>query len=56
MSRHTGSCSIEVERVFGPTVAAPCLEGSDFTLFFEETILTILPLGIARELDKDLDL
>lgn len=38
-------CSIAVESVFGPIVDASCLGGFDFTLFFEETILAIAPLG-----------
>ncbi|OJJ44494.1 hypothetical protein ASPZODRAFT_135308 [Penicilliopsis zonata CBS 506.65] len=40
-------CSAAVEDVFGPVVAGSCLDGFDFTLLFEETILTILPLAIA---------
>jgi hypothetical protein len=40
------SCSIEVEDVFGPTVASSCLHGFDFTLLFEECILTLVPLGL----------
>ncbi|KAJ5185124.1 hypothetical protein N7491_007004 [Penicillium cf. griseofulvum] len=40
------SCSIEVEDVFGPTVAPSCLHGFDFTLLFEECIFTLLPLGL----------
>lgn len=36
-----------VEDVFGPTVDSSCHHGFDFTLLFEESILTILPLGIA---------
>lgn len=43
-------CSIVVEDNFGPIVAGTCLGGFDFTLLFEEAILTILPLGIASEL------
>ncbi|KAJ5748330.1 uncharacterized protein N7511_010026 [Penicillium nucicola] len=39
-------CSAAVEDVFGPTVAPSCLHGFDFTLLFEETILTLLPLGL----------
>ncbi|KAM3436532.1 hypothetical protein MY4824_004307 [Beauveria thailandica] len=39
------SCTIHVERVFGPFVSSTCLGGFDFTLVFEETILTILPLS-----------
>lgn len=41
-------CSNATEDVFGPAVASTCLGGFDFTLLFEETILTILPLGLAR--------
>lgn len=39
-------CSVELENVFGPIVASPCLHGFDFTLLFEETILTLLPFGL----------
>ncbi|KHO01327.1 ABC transporter [Metarhizium album ARSEF 1941] len=42
-----GSCSIHVHDVFGPTVASSCLNGFDFTLLFEESILTLLPLLLA---------
>lgn len=38
------SCSIDLHDVFGPTVAYSCLNGFDFTLLFEESILTLLPL------------
>ncbi|KAM5429329.1 hypothetical protein McanCB56680_000032 [Microsporum canis] len=41
------ACSITVEDVFGPVVASSCLGGFDFTLLFEESILTLVPLGIA---------
>jgi len=37
-------CSIEAEQQFGPS--ADCYGGFDFTLFFEETILTITPTAI----------
>ncbi|KAH0592836.1 hypothetical protein MHUMG1_09481 [Metarhizium humberi] len=43
-------CSIQVQDVFGAAVAESCLRGFDFTLLFEETILTILPLGITSML------
>lgn len=43
-------CSIQVQDVFGAAVAKSCLRGFDFTLLFEETILTILPLGITSML------
>ena len=43
------ACSMAVEDVFGPTVDSSCHHGFDFTLLFEESILTILPLGIARK-------
>ncbi|KAJ5361079.1 hypothetical protein N7541_001923 [Penicillium brevicompactum] len=39
-------CSIELENTFGPIVASSCLHGFDFTLLFEETILTLVPLGL----------
>ncbi|KAK2865449.1 hypothetical protein FQN49_003561 [Arthroderma sp. PD_2] len=41
------ACSIAVEDTFGPVVASPCLGGFDFTLLFEESILTLPALGIA---------
>jgi hypothetical protein len=44
------SCTIDVERVFGPSVSSACLGGFDFTLVFEETILTILPLSLTCKL------
>ncbi|KAJ5364163.1 P-loop containing nucleoside triphosphate hydrolase protein [Penicillium cataractarum] len=37
-------CSVADEDVFGPFVNASCHNGFDFTLLFEETILTLLPL------------
>ena len=43
------SCTITDEDAFGPIVSASCLDGFDFTLLFEEAILTILPLGVARK-------
>ncbi|KAJ3495648.1 hypothetical protein NLG97_g3239 [Lecanicillium saksenae] len=42
------NCTIEVERAFGPAVSSQCLGGFDFTLLFEETILTILPPSRSR--------
>lgn len=42
-------CSTAVEDLFGPVVASSCLGGFDFTLLFEETILSIIPLAIARK-------
>jgi len=40
------SCPFDdYEKVFGPAVD-PCRGRFDFTLFFEETILTILPAGV----------
>ena len=47
MSSIEMACSMVTEDMFGPTVAASCLGGFDFTLLFEETILTTVPLGIA---------
>ncbi len=40
----TPPCSVAHEDVFGPFVNASCHHGFDFTLLFEETILTLLPL------------
>ena len=40
----TEGCTIDIENQFGPLIATSCLDGFDFTLLFEETILTILPL------------
>lgn len=42
-------CTTAVEDLFGPVVASSCLYGFDFTLLFEESILAILPLSIARK-------
>lgn len=42
-------CSTAAEDTFGPTVDSSCRDGFDFTLLFEESILTVLPLGIASE-------
>ncbi|KAH7074750.1 P-loop containing nucleoside triphosphate hydrolase protein [Paraphoma chrysanthemicola] len=38
-------CTIETHKDFGPTNAY-CYEGFDFTLFFEETLLSIVPFAI----------
>ncbi|KAJ5629255.1 P-loop containing nucleoside triphosphate hydrolase protein [Penicillium herquei] len=40
------SCLVADEDAFGPIVNASCHHGFDFTLLFEETILTLLPLSI----------
>ncbi|KAH7305780.1 ABC transporter [Stachybotrys elegans] len=40
-------CELALENKFGPVVDISCLSGFDFTLLFEESILSILPLGIA---------
>jgi hypothetical protein len=42
----SSSCAIAVEDVFGPIVSPECLEGFDFTLLFEESILAIPILGL----------
>ncbi|KAG8405569.1 hypothetical protein J3458_022215 [Metarhizium acridum] len=39
------SCSIAVENNFGPVVEG-CLDNFDFTLLFEEAILSITPMGV----------
>lgn len=48
MAGSQSPCGIDVQDVFGPTVANSCHEGRDFALLFEESILTILPLAVAR--------
>ncbi|KAJ5678957.1 P-loop containing nucleoside triphosphate hydrolase protein [Penicillium macrosclerotiorum] len=37
-------CSVADQDVFGPSVNTSCHHGFDFTLLFEETILTLLPI------------
>lgn len=39
------ACSIAAEKLFGPQVVG-CLGGFDFTLLFEETILSVLPMSV----------
>ena len=39
-------CSLADEDSFGPAVNASCHNGFDFTLLFEETVLTLLPLSL----------
>jgi hypothetical protein len=36
-------CDIAAQDLFGPTVAADCRNGFDFTLLFEESFFNILP-------------
>ncbi|KAJ5183506.1 P-loop containing nucleoside triphosphate hydrolase protein [Penicillium capsulatum] len=38
-------CSVLDEDVFGPFVNASCRHGFDFTLLFEESVMTLLPLA-----------
>ncbi|XP_044717675.1 ABC transporter domain-containing protein [Hirsutella rhossiliensis] len=47
MSAPLSPCSIAVHDTFGPAVDSSCADGFDFTLLFEESILTLAPLGIA---------
>ncbi|KAK0702282.1 ABC transporter [Lasiosphaeris hirsuta] len=42
----TTDCSKEDDDVFGPIVGPNCREGFDFTLLFEQSILTLLPAAI----------
>lgn len=44
MGSLSAKCPIDAEAGFGPT--SDCYDGFDFTLLFEETILTIVPAGI----------
>ena len=39
-------CDFEADNVFGPQVVA-CRDGFDFTLFFEQSILSIGPSAVA---------
>lgn len=39
--------SAAVQDTWGPVVDASCAGGFDFTLLFEEAILTLLPVGVA---------
>lgn len=39
-------CSVADEDLFGPVVNASCRNGFDFTLLFEELILTLLPISL----------
>lgn len=40
-------CSAADEDVFGPTVDKSCHNGFDFTLLFEELVLTLAPIILA---------
>ncbi|KAF3491610.1 Cyclic peptide transporter [Arthroderma uncinatum] len=40
-------CTVRDENVFGPFIQPSCFNGFDFTLLFEENILTIVPSAIA---------
>lgn len=40
-------CSAADEDVFGPTVGDSCHHGFDFTLLFEEVVLTLFPIILA---------
>lgn len=40
------TCTLHADNVFGPVVASPCRHGFDFTLLFEQSILSIAPSSI----------
>ncbi|PYH55612.1 P-loop containing nucleoside triphosphate hydrolase protein [Aspergillus niger CBS 101883] len=44
MGAQASKCRFDVETGFGP--AADCYDGFDFTLLFEESILTLVPAGV----------
>lgn len=46
----SNACGSAVQDVFGPVVASTCLDGFDFTLLFEEAVLTLLPLVVFSKL------
>lgn len=39
-------CPLSADQVFGPIVARSCRQGWDFTLLFEQSILSIAPISI----------
>ena len=41
------ACDPQADNVFGPRVSVSCRGGLDFTLLFEQAILSIVPSGIA---------
>lgn len=43
---NTNACGSAVQDVFGPIVGESCLGGFDFTLLFEEAVLTIVPVVV----------
>lgn len=43
---NTNACGSAVQDVFGPIVADSCQNGFDFTLLFEEAVLTVVPLVV----------
>jgi ATP-binding cassette, subfamily C (CFTR/MRP), member 1 len=40
------NCHVEADNVFGPQVDGACRNGFDFTLFFEQTLLSIVPSAV----------
>lgn len=40
------ACSFQADNVFGPVIAPACRHGFDFTLLFEQSILSIAPSSI----------
>lgn len=50
MAQPSTECVIAAESKFGPIVSSACNGGFDFTLLFEETILSVVPSVIAAGL------
>lgn len=46
LHRATDECPLSADKAFGPVVAASCRQGFDFTLMFEQSILSIGPSSI----------
>jgi hypothetical protein len=46
MQQYGEACSFAAENNFGPAVSATCPALFDFTLLFEEIVLSILPLTL----------
>jgi hypothetical protein len=40
------ACPSRADHTFGPAVAAPCRQGFDFTLMFEQSVLSIGPSSL----------
>lgn len=46
LANMSSSCANAVDASFGPWAGSSCRGGFDFTLFFEQAILTIVPVSL----------